>query len=67
MTSSHVFFCPQNKHIQLTIINEERNQNIFTFKKLKSENSDIFSFKKTDTKRSIKYGNSWLVILMDDN
>ena len=42
ITSSNVLFCPQPKDIQSIVIEEERNQKIFTFKKLKSEN---FHFK----------------------
>ena len=45
-TSSNVLFCPQPKDIQFTVIEEERNQKIFTFKKLESEN---FDFKKNIT------------------
>ena len=33
----------QPKDIQFTVIEEQRNQKIFTFKKLKSENLDFFS------------------------
>ena len=36
-----LFFCPQPKDNQFTVIKEERNQEIFTFKKLESE---IFYF-----------------------
>ena len=35
-------FCPQLKDIQFTLREEERNQKIFTFKKLKSENFPFF-------------------------
>ena len=38
MMSSNVLFCPQPKYLQFTVIEEERNQKIFTFKKLESEN-----------------------------
>ena len=44
-TSSNVLFCPQPKDNQLIVIEEERNQKIFTFKKLETENFDFF-FKK---------------------
>ena len=38
MTSSNVLFCPQaTKDIQFTVVVVERNQKIFTFKKLESE------------------------------
>ena len=36
---------PQPKDIQFTVTEEERNQKIFTFKKLVSENFDFFPFK----------------------
>ena len=49
MTSSNVLFCPQ-KDIQFTVREEERNQKIFTFKRLKLENFDYFS---PDSKRLI--------------
>ena len=45
-TSSNVLFCPPPKDIHFTVIEEERNQKIFTFKKLESEN---FDFKKNIT------------------
>ena len=38
MTSSNVSFCPQLKDIQFTVREEERNQEMFIFKKLESEN-----------------------------
>ena len=38
---SNVLFCPQPKDIQFTVIEEERDQKIFTFKKLESENFDF--------------------------
>ena len=41
-----VLFCPQSKDIQLTVLEEKRNQNIFAFKKLKSGNFDLFLLKK---------------------
>ena len=31
MMSSNVLFCPQSKDNQFTVIEEERNQKIFTF------------------------------------
>ena len=34
LTSSNVLFCPQHKDNEFTVIEEERNQKIFTFKKL---------------------------------
>ena len=37
-TSLNVLFFPQPKDIQFTVTEEERNQKIFTFKKLESEN-----------------------------
>ena len=37
-TSSNVLFCPQPKNIQFTVREEERNQKMFTFKKLEEEN-----------------------------
>ena len=43
----NVLFCPQLKDIQFTVKEEERNQKIFTFKKLESENFDYFSLKST--------------------
>ena len=42
-TSSNVLFCPQPKENQFTVI-EERNQKIFTYKKLESENQRILTF-----------------------
>ena len=41
-TSSNVLFCSQPKDNQFTVIEEERNQKTFTFKKLESENFDFF-------------------------
>lgn len=35
-SSSNALFCPQPKYIQFTVIEEEINQNTFTFKKLDS-------------------------------
>ena len=43
--------CPQLKDIQFTVMEEERNQKIFMFKKLKSEDVDI-----KDDKLMIKKG-----------
>ena len=37
MVKNVVFFCPQWKDIQFTVTEEERNQEIFTFKKMESE------------------------------
>ena len=45
-TSSNVLFCYQPKDNQFTVTEEERNQKIFTFKKLKSKNLDFFTLKK---------------------
>ena len=42
-TSSNV--CPQPKNNQFTVIEEERNKEIVTFKKLVSNNSYFFSLK----------------------
>ena len=44
-TSQNVLFCPQSKCIQFTVTEERRNEEIFTFKKLKSENFDILNLK----------------------
>ena len=41
MTSPNVLFYSQPKDIQFTVREEQRNQKIFTFKKLKSENLDF--------------------------
>ena len=41
LTSSYILFCPQPKDTQLTVSQEERNQNICTLKKLESE---IFTY-----------------------
>ena len=38
MSSLNVLFCPQLNDIQVTVIEKERNQEIFTFKKMESEN-----------------------------
>lgn len=38
MTSSYLLFCPQPKDTHFTVSEEERNQNIYTLKKLESEN-----------------------------
>ncbi len=43
VTSSNILFCPQPKYIQFTVMEDKRNQKIFTFEKLKSENLDTFS------------------------
>ena len=40
---SNVLFCPQPKNNQFTVIEVERNQKIFTFKKLESKHFDFFS------------------------
>ena len=45
-TSSNVLFCPQLKDTQFSVTEEERNQKIFTFKKLESHNFVFFFFKK---------------------
>ena len=42
MLSSNVLFCLQPKDIKLTFIEEERNQKMFTFKKLESENNKMY-------------------------
>ena len=42
MASSNVLFYLQPKDIQFTVIEEGRNQNIFTFKRLESENCDCY-------------------------
>ena len=47
MTSSNVLFCPQPKNNQFTVIEEERNHKMFTFKKLESENFNIFPLTTT--------------------
>ena len=39
--------CPKDN--QFTVIEEERNQKIFTFKELESENFDFFFLKSTPT------------------
>ena len=52
MTSLNVLFCPRLKDNQFTVIEVERNQKIFTFKKLESENFDFF-FLSTQTDQSI--------------
>ena len=41
MTSPNVLFCPQSKDNQFTVIEDERNQKIYTFKKLESEKFDF--------------------------
>ena len=41
--SSNVLFCPQPKNNHFFVIEAERNQKIFTFKKLESENFDSSS------------------------
>lgn len=38
MTSSYFLFCTQPKDTHFTVSKEERNQNIYTLKKLESEN-----------------------------
>ena len=40
-------FVHNSKNNQFTVTEEERNQKIFTFKKLESENFDCFSLKGT--------------------
>ena len=37
MTSSNILFCQQPKNNQFTVTEEERNQKIFTFKKLETD------------------------------
>lgn len=46
MTSSNVSLCPQLEHIQLTAIEEERDQNVLTFFKLDLENIVVLLKKK---------------------
>ena len=41
MTSSNVSFCPQLKDILFIVMEEERKQKIFKFKKLESENDAL--------------------------
>ena len=41
ISSSNVLFSPQPKDIQFTVTEEERNQKMFTLKKLESENYEI--------------------------
>ena len=43
---SNFLFCQQLKDIQFAVIEEERNQKIFTLKKLESDNFDFFYFRK---------------------
>ena len=40
---SNFLFCQQLKDIQFAVIEEERNQKIFTLKKLESDNFDFFT------------------------
>ncbi len=49
VTSSNVLFCPQHKDIQFTVTEDERNQKMFTFEKLKSEFEHFFL--KNDSKQ----------------
>ena len=42
MMSSNVLICPELKDNHFTVIEEEQNQKIFTFKKLESKNFDLF-------------------------
>lgn len=44
MTSSYFLFCTQPKDTHFTVSKEERNQNIYTLKKLESENLYLFFF-----------------------
>lgn len=47
MTPPNVLFCPQPNDIQFTVAEQKSDQNIFTFKRLVSENLGfIFFFKK---------------------
>ena len=41
ITSSNVLFCPQPKEFWFAVMRKQRNQKIFTFKKLESENLDF--------------------------
>lgn len=45
MASSNVLPCPQPKHIQATVIEEQRNQKIFTPQKLNQRIWSFFSLK----------------------
>lgn len=45
---SNVLLCPKHKQIQFVVIQEKRNQNMFQFKKLESENLDLFTYKMTN-------------------
>lgn len=45
---SNVLLCPKHKKIQFVVIQEKRNQNMFQFKKLESENLDLFTYKMTN-------------------
>ena len=42
MTSSDLLFCPQHKGVHFTVIEEERNQKIFTVKKLQRRKFSLF-------------------------
>lgn len=45
-TSLKSLVCPQHKDIQLTVKDEEREQDIFTFKKLDSDHFGFYAIKK---------------------
>ena len=55
-------FCPQPKNIQFTVSEEERNQEIFTLKKLESEELIFFPFLKNDSNWWTDYQNRWWLI-----
>ena len=65
MTSSNVLFCPQLTNIQFTVTEEERNQEIFTFKELESESFDPFLQK--ELLKLIKRLSRRLINLIVDN
>lgn len=45
-TSLKSLVCPQHKNIQLTVKDEETEQDIFAFKKLDSDHFDFYAIKK---------------------
>ena len=62
MMSSNVLFCPQSKDDQFTVIEEERNQEVVTFKKLESGIWTSLFLKNYSNDSIIDYHNSWRLI-----
>lgn len=48
MTLSNMSVCQQPESLQFTVTEEQRNQKMFKFKKLKSENLELADYSKKE-------------------